>query len=122
MFGNDRVELYGKVHYEEPSRIDLRSDRLTYVLREEMVIVRGNVTLSPGNNSNFSGLLYVEGSLTVRSPCEFNGSIICTGAVTVQGAVDYATVNYDDSVLESLVRNLGNYRVSNTTYLPRVSK
>ena len=54
-FGNDRVELYGKVHYDEPNRIDLRSDRLTYVLREEMVIVRGNVVATQPNGSRLTG-------------------------------------------------------------------
>src|SRR5690349_15976461 len=54
-FGNDRVELYGHVHYEEPSRIDLRSDRLTYVLREEMVIVQGNVIATQPNGSTLVG-------------------------------------------------------------------
>src|SRR4051812_23581704 len=54
-FGNDRVELYGHVHYEEPSRIDLLSDRLTYVLREEMVVVRGNVVATQPNGSQLVG-------------------------------------------------------------------
>jgi hypothetical protein len=54
-FGNDRVELYGQVHYEEPSRIDLRSDRLTYVLREEMVVVRGHVVATQPNGSQLVG-------------------------------------------------------------------
>jgi lipopolysaccharide export system protein LptA len=54
MFGNDRVELYGRVHYDEPTRIDLRSDRLTYVLREEMVIVRGNVVATQPNGSRLT--------------------------------------------------------------------
>ena len=54
-FGNDRVELYGKVHYDEPTKIDLRSDRLTYILREEMVIVRGHVVATQPNGSTLEG-------------------------------------------------------------------
>lgn len=54
-FGNDRIELYGRVHYEEPTRIDLRSDRLTYILREEMVIVRGHVIATQPNGSTLTG-------------------------------------------------------------------
>jgi hypothetical protein len=84
-----------------------------------IVIVRGDAQLSPGNNSNFSGLLYVDGSLTLRSPSVVNGSIVCTGDLTVQGAADYATVNYDGDILDELMRHLGNYRVCNTTLLPR---
>jgi hypothetical protein len=54
-WGEDRFELYGKVHYEEPSRIDLRSDRLTYLLRDERVIVRGNVIATQPNGSRLVG-------------------------------------------------------------------
>ena len=54
-FGNDRVELYGHVHYEEQNKIDLSSDRLTYILREEMVIVRGNVVATQPNGSKLEG-------------------------------------------------------------------
>jgi lipopolysaccharide export system protein LptA len=55
MFGDERVELYGKVHFEEPSRIDLKSDRLTYFLRDERVIVRGNVIATQPNGSKLTG-------------------------------------------------------------------
>jgi lipopolysaccharide export system protein LptA len=54
-FGEDRVELYGRVHYDEPSRIDLRSDRLTYLMREERVNVRGNVIATQPNGSRLTG-------------------------------------------------------------------
>jgi hypothetical protein len=84
-----------------------------------IVIVRGNVTLTPGNNSNFSGMLYVEGNLTVRAPSVINGSVVCTGNMNVQGAADYATINFDGEILDQLMRFLGNYRISNTTLLPR---
>ncbi|MFT4512743.1 MAG: hypothetical protein ACI89X_001546 [Planctomycetota bacterium] len=84
-----------------------------------LVIIRGNVTLSPGNNSLFSGLLYVEGNLTVRAPCEINGSVICTGNMTIQGSADFATINYDEEALSSLMDNFGNYRRANALFLPR---
>jgi lipopolysaccharide export system protein LptA len=75
-FGNDRVELYGHVHYEEPSRIDLRSDRLTYVLREEMVIVRGNVIATQPNGSRLVGpeATYFRAVPRVRSIEELNAA------------------------------------------------
>jgi len=87
-----------------------------------IVIVRGNVVIQPGSNSNFSGLLYVEGNLTVRAPSEINGSVVCTGNMTVQGASDFATINFDDDVLNALLGNLGNYRLSNVVFLPRQSR
>lgn len=99
----------------------LHFDSSTPLLGTGIVIVRGNVVMQPGSNSNFSGLLYVDGNLTVRAPSEINGSVVCTGNMTVQGASDFATINFDDGVLNSLLGNLGNYRVSSVVLLPRRS-
>ncbi len=87
-----------------------------------IVIIRGNVTLDPGNNSLFSGLLYVEGNLTMHGPSEINGSVVCTGNMTLQGNGDYATINYDRTVLASLMNTLGNYRQASSLFLPRRSR
>ena len=92
------------------------------LLGTAIVIVRGNTTIANGSNSNFTGMLYVDGNLTVRAPSEINGSVVCTGNVNVQGVPDYATINFDPDALDALTRDLGNYRISNTTYLPRVSR
>jgi len=84
-----------------------------------IVVVRGNCVLNPGNNSLFNGLLYVEGNLTVRAPCELNGSVVCTGNLTMQGSGDYATINYDEDALNSLMDVLGSYRRATSLSLPR---
>jgi hypothetical protein len=55
MFGDDRVELYGRVHYDEPTRIDLRSDFLTYTLADERIHVRGHVIAQLPNGSTLTG-------------------------------------------------------------------
>jgi hypothetical protein len=85
-----------------------------------VVVVVGNVTVLPGSNSNFSGLLYVDGNLTVRAPAEIQGSVVCTGSVTVQGSPDYATITYDDGILNALRHELGNYRQSGAYRRPLV--
>ena len=36
----------------------------------------GDLVLAPANNSNFSGLLYVDGNLTVYAPSEIKGTVI----------------------------------------------
>tara|TARA_R110002072_G_scaffold241027_10_gene399726 strand:- start:10429 stop:11640 length:1212 start_codon:yes stop_codon:yes gene_type:complete len=84
-----------------------------------LVVIRGNVTLNPGNNSLFSGLLYVEGNLTIRAPSELNGSVICTGNMTIQGSGDYATINYDEAALSAIMNSFGNYRRANSLLLAR---
>ena len=77
-----------------------------------IVVVRGNVVVGQGSNSSFSGILYVDGNLTVRQPSELRGSCIVTGSCTVQGANDYATLIYDAEVIRSLQANLSRYRGS----------
>ena len=89
------------------------------LLGTSIVIVKGNVTLVAGNNSNFNGLLYVEGNVTVRAPSLLKGSLLCTGSLTVEGGAEYATVQYDADVLSVLLRQIGNYKAANTTTLPR---
>jgi hypothetical protein len=87
-----------------------------------IVVVKGNLTLNQGNNSNFSGLLYVDGNFTMRDPSEINGSVICTGNMTVQGAHDYSTIRYDNTILEAMMQSFGNYQRSKPLQLPRKDK
>lgn len=83
-----------------------------------ILVVEGNVTLVPGNASTFSGLLYVDGNLTIREPCEFKGSIVVTGNTTVQGSADFADIYFDDDVLNRLRIHVGNYRLSGAMRRP----
>lgn len=75
-----------------------------------LVYIRGNCMIRPGSNSNFSGLLYVEGNLDVRAPSEIDGAVVVTGNFTLQGAGDFATINYNDEVLNTLRQSVGQYR------------
>lgn len=86
-----------------------------------IVIAIGNVTIQNGSNSNFSGLLYVQGNLTMRAPSEIRGAVVCTGSVVIQGSPDYATVFYDQAALDALQQAFGSYGFSNTRQLPRRS-
>ncbi|MCB9876365.1 MAG: hypothetical protein H6835_02095 [Planctomycetes bacterium] len=87
-----------------------------------IVIVSSNCNIDPGSNSLFSGLLYVDGNLTIRSPSEINGAVLCTGNLTVQGASDYATINFDEDALAAILSTFGNYRRANSVLLPRRSR
>jgi Tfp pilus assembly protein PilX len=84
-----------------------------------IVIVVGNVTMSAGSYSNFNGLLYVDGNLTMNAPSVVKGAVIASGSVAMQGIGDFATVQYDAAVLASLMTHVGNYSVTNTLMLPR---
>ena len=53
--GEDRLDLAGKVHYTEPSKIDLQSDSLTYFAREERIVVTGHVIATLPSGSTLTG-------------------------------------------------------------------
>ncbi|MEZ5963789.1 MAG: hypothetical protein R3F56_08080 [Planctomycetota bacterium] len=77
-----------------------------------IVYVRGNVNFQTGNQSFFTGFLYVNGNLSMSESLEFNGTIICTGTVNIQGVADWINITYDDSALNSLRTEIGQYRLS----------
>jgi hypothetical protein len=83
-----------------------------------IVVINGDVTISPASYSAFSGLLYVNGSLTLREPSELQGVVVVTGAVTVQGNSDYATVTFDDGIISRLRQTLGTYRQASAVTRP----
>ena len=83
-----------------------------------VVAIVGNTTIGQGSYSAFSGLLYVDGDLVVREPCEIQGAVVVTGSVTIQGASDYATLSYDDGILEHLRQEIGTYRLSSAMSRP----
>ena len=89
-----------------------------------LVVITGNTTIQQGSNSDFSGMLYVEGNLTVREVSTIRGSVVCTGNVTVQGsgANQYTTIPYDGNVLNQLLGRIGNYTMANATLLPRAAR
>ncbi|MCA8966576.1 MAG: hypothetical protein H6838_04935 [Planctomycetes bacterium] len=93
-------------------------DSAVPLLGSGIVIVLGNANLSSGSLSNFSGLLYIDGNFTMRDPAEIRGAVMCTGNMTIQGNPDYATILFDEDVLNNLRLDFGNYQRSNTLLIP----
>jgi hypothetical protein len=83
-----------------------------------VVVINGDCRIDPASNSSFSGLLYVNGDLTVREPSELQGAVIVTGSALVQGASDYATITFDDGIVNQLRQSLGSYRQASATTRP----
>ena len=78
-----------------------------------IVIVLGSCTIQSGSNSWFSGLLWVQGALTVRAPCYLRGTLIAGGTVDVRGTGgDTAEVEHDAQILNNLLFLMGQYRHS----------
>ena len=92
------------------------------LLGSGMVVAKGHVALSQGSNSNFSGLLYVDGNLTMRDPSEINGAVVVTGDCTIQGSHDFSTIRYDHAIIDAMMTSFGNYQRSKPLHLPRKDK
>ena len=84
-----------------------------------VVVVRGNCTLESGNNSFFSGLLFVDGHLEMKAPAYVRGSVIVTGDATLLGTGgDYAEIEFDIDLVNDLISKMSRYRESKTVYRP----
>lgn len=77
-----------------------------------VLYVEGDLTIGASPLNFFNGLLYVDGDVTVRAPSVVRGSIVATGTVSVAGVGDYAEVEYDSGVLAALMLSMGQYRIS----------
>lgn len=134
VFGVSRTELTAMADYvvaaagdfPSPVPVDtlvLSNVGMTFTAAQPLkgtgvVAIVGDTTISQGSYSAFSGLLYVQGNLTIREPSEIQGAVVCTGTITVQGNSDYATITYDDAILTHLRQELGTYRLSSAVSRP----
>jgi hypothetical protein len=140
VFGMSEAELTGLAHtiVTNPNEIPSPIPNMTMVILDcgstvtldsscpllgaGIVIVKGNLVLGQGNNSNFSGLLYVDGNLTMRDPSEINGAVVCTGGASIQGSHDFSTIRYDQTIIDAMMTSFGNYQRSKPLQLPRKDK
>lgn len=92
----------------------MRFDSTRRLVGNAVVCIVGDVRFAAGNNTNFSGLLYIDGDLTVEAPAEFSGSIVVAAGhrATLRGVGDWITVSYDDEALNTLRQEIGQYRLS----------
>ena len=98
------------LYYVEVPLLDFTDTRP--LLGTSVLYVKGNVNFAVGNKSFYTGLIYVEGDVTINEPCELNGTLICTGKVTIRGQTDWININYDDDALNALRKAIGQYRLS----------
>ncbi|MCA8943164.1 MAG: hypothetical protein KDB80_11445 [Planctomycetes bacterium] len=77
-----------------------------------LLFVNGDLTIGAGSNSFFSGIVYVTGEIEVVAPAEIRGTIIGRDKIVTSGSGDYVKVEYDQSVLDAVQRDVGTYRIS----------
>ena len=120
LLADDRISDNGAFPNPVPSHhilfveTDITFNGLRPLKGTGIVYVEGNVTITPGSNSFFNGLLFTTGNLTINAPALIHGTVITQGEVLFQGLADYAQLDYDDSVLNSLMIEVGQYRLSSS--------
>ncbi len=78
-----------------------------------IIYVTGDVTVNQGiNPCYFSGFLYVKGDFSMRATSVLRGQVIVLGDVSVSATADTAEVDYDEPVLNVLMEEIGQYRIS----------
>jgi hypothetical protein len=93
-----------------------------------ILIVFGDLTISPNSNASFSGVIYVTGNVTMTQPALISGAIIAAGngipgtggtggAVTLNSPGDVAEVDFDQSIVDQIQAQMGNYRFSRGMYI-----
>lgn len=78
-----------------------------------LIIIDGNLTIEPKNNSTWTGVVFVDGNVNLRGPAEIGGTLIATGTVTLGNASDNfkATVEYNSDAVDTVQSFLQNFRV-----------
>jgi hypothetical protein len=77
-----------------------------------ILFVEGDLTIDYDSNSFYSGIIYVEGNYVQRSPSMVKGLVIVTGAATLEGIGDLAELDYDSNICNQVLLFMGQYRFS----------
>lgn len=81
-----------------------------------ILVVDGNLTIAANSNAYFTGLVYVTGSYSQSAPSLVRGSVIVGGTTNVTGAADFAELVYDRGVIDTLLQQIGRYRISKSMH------
>jgi len=85
-----------------------------------ILVVNGNLTIN-GGNCSFNGIIFVTGNYTQVGPSSINGTVMLGSAAstfTIRGSSDFAELFYDRFILQQIALQLGNYRFSRPAYMP----
>jgi hypothetical protein len=98
------------------------------LLGSGILIVFGNLTISANTNASFSGVIYVTGDFSMAQPSLISGAVIAAGnadpstagtggRVTLTSSGDIAEVDFDQSIVDQIQAQMGNYRFSRSMYI-----
>lgn len=101
----DQVFYVEKLLQLEP-RMPLRGRMLLYIA--------GDLVANSGNDSDFAGLVVVQGNATLRGPFHFKGQMLVGGTLDMSGTADApVSLDYDLAAVSSLTQALNKYRKVN---------
>jgi hypothetical protein len=90
-----------------------------------VLVVNGSLTLPA--NSTWNGIIYVLGNYTQNSPSVVSGAVVVAGAnppastawaVIGSGTTDFADLYYDPAMINQIRKQLALYRFSRAGYIP----
>ena len=81
-----------------------------------ILVVDGNLTIAANSNAYFTGLVYVTGNYSQAAPSIVRGTVIVAGTANVTGASDFAELVYDRGVIDTLLQQIGRYRISKSMH------
>jgi hypothetical protein len=84
-----------------------------------ILIVNGNLTID-GGPSSWNGIIYVTGTYTQNGPSTVSGSVIVAGASAVidGGSGDFGEIYWDPFMFNQVQQQLSQYRFSRSGYVP----
>jgi hypothetical protein len=77
-----------------------------------VLVVDGDLTVPANTNSYFTGVVYVTGNYVQRAPSLVRGAVVVQGTASVSGLGDHAELTYDAGIVTALMREVGRYRFS----------
>ena len=83
-----------------------------------IMFVNGDLTITAGSNSLFSGFIYVTNNAYIYAPCLISGCVIAYNGLTLSatGATDVAEIDYDGGILSSVRQQICQYRENKAIY------
>jgi Tfp pilus assembly protein PilX len=82
-----------------------------------ILVILGNLTLNPQSDAFYNGLIWVGGNLVISPPTSLTGSVIANGNVQLTGGSEIAEIDYDQSILDQIRLQKGNYLFSRTPWI-----
>ncbi len=88
-----------------------------------IMVIFGDLIIPPNSNTDWSGVIYVTGNVSISEPSLISGAIIAanpggagTWSVRVTSSSDVSEVDYDPSMITQINQQMGQYRYSRNAY------